>query len=124
MSEWYYTSGGQQVGPVTSSELKQAARSGRLAPTDLVWKDGMAEWSPATKVRGLFEHLFAGGAGGAPGTAPASSTAVAPVANSFVAPTPKPLEAAPPTSPTHEETGDDYDLRPADGHPPTWPSSG
>jgi hypothetical protein len=55
MSEWYYTSAGQQVGPVTAAQLKQAAQSGQLTPTDLVWKDGMPDWTSATKLKGIFD---------------------------------------------------------------------
>src|SRR4051812_15217347 len=55
MSEWYYTSAGQQNGPVTAAQLKQAAQSGQLTPTDLVWKDGMPDWVPATKLKGIFD---------------------------------------------------------------------
>ena len=55
MSEWYYTSAGQQTGPVTSAQLKQAAQSGQLTPNDLVWKDGMPDWVPATKLKGIFD---------------------------------------------------------------------
>lgn len=52
-SQWYYTERGQQRGPVSGEELKSRAASGSLCPDDLVWKEGMAEWAPARKVRGL-----------------------------------------------------------------------
>jgi hypothetical protein len=52
--EWYYTQQGQQKGPVPTAQLKQLASSGRLMPTDLVWKQGMANWVPASNTRGLF----------------------------------------------------------------------
>jgi hypothetical protein len=65
MSEWYYTRAGQQIGPVTSPQLRQAAQSGELSPTDLVWKTGMPEWAPAGKISGLFTS-----APGAPDAAP------------------------------------------------------
>lgn len=54
-NEWYYTKGDQQIGPVSPSDLKAAAASGDLTPTSQVWKEGMAEWKPATKIRGLFD---------------------------------------------------------------------
>ena len=53
-SYWYYSQQGRQSGPVPSSELKQLAASGRLRPDDLVWKKGIAQWVPASAVRGLF----------------------------------------------------------------------
>jgi hypothetical protein len=51
---WYYARDGKQQGPVGSEELKRLAAAGQLRPTDLVWKDGMADWLAAAKVRGLF----------------------------------------------------------------------
>src|SRR4051794_24037007 len=52
-AEWYYTSDRQQMGPVSWTELCQLASSGILKPTDLVWKDGMPDWSRAG-TQGLF----------------------------------------------------------------------
>jgi hypothetical protein len=63
--EWYYTRQGQQQGPVGAAQLKQLAASGQLLPTDLVWKEGLANWVPASSARGLFP----------PATAPASGRA-------------------------------------------------
>ena len=51
---WHYCKDGQSLGPVDNRTLKQLAASGTLLPADLVWAEGMAEWIPATKVRGLF----------------------------------------------------------------------
>jgi hypothetical protein len=34
--------------------MKQYAGSGQLLPTDLVWKEGMEGWKPASTVKGLF----------------------------------------------------------------------
>src|SRR5262245_25370718 len=51
---WYYAKEGRQYGPVPSEELKRMATSGQLQLTDLVWKEGMAEWSQAQQIRGLF----------------------------------------------------------------------
>jgi hypothetical protein len=54
-NEWHYTLNGQPAAvPVTAAQLKQLAASGQLKPTDLVWQDGMLEWSPAASVKGLF----------------------------------------------------------------------
>ena len=52
--QWHYQRGGKQVGPVSGSELKQLAASGQLSPADIVWKDGMAAWVPASSLKGLF----------------------------------------------------------------------
>lgn len=51
---WYYTVDGNQQGPVSAAELKQLATSGSLKPQDLVWKEGMPEWTPAKNLKGLF----------------------------------------------------------------------
>lgn len=37
---WFYTHGGQTLGPVTAAQLRQLAGSGRLAPNDLIWPEG------------------------------------------------------------------------------------
>jgi hypothetical protein len=66
-TEWYYAKDNQQLGPIPPSQLKMMAQGGQLSPEDLVWKEGMAEWQPAGKIKGLFD----------PGTMPAAATAVA-----------------------------------------------
>lgn len=60
---WYYVKDEQQVGPVSGEQLKQLATSGQLAPGDLVWKDGMADWVPASRIKGLFDHARAAAPG-------------------------------------------------------------
>jgi hypothetical protein len=56
--EWYYTKDGKnRVGPVSSSDLQALARSGELGPTDLVWKEGMAQWTPASLIKDLFTSV-------------------------------------------------------------------
>ncbi|MBM3290990.1 MAG: SPFH domain-containing protein [Candidatus Hydrogenedentes bacterium] len=41
---------GQQSGPFDAAALKQQIQSGRLTRDSLVWKEGMAQWSPAAEV--------------------------------------------------------------------------
>ena len=53
-AEWHYSKDGQEHGPVSASDLKNLAKSGALLPSDLIWKEGMAEWKPASNVKGLF----------------------------------------------------------------------
>jgi hypothetical protein len=48
--QWYYSKNGTQLGPVTEADLKAKLASGEVLPTDLVWKDGMANWQPASNV--------------------------------------------------------------------------
>ena len=54
--EWYYARGNKQMGPVPSADLKRLAAAGELRPEDLVWREGMTEWTLARNVRGLFEN--------------------------------------------------------------------
>lgn len=52
--EWYYSVEGDRQGPIGGAELKKLAEAGTLKPTDLVWKDGMADWVQARSIKGLF----------------------------------------------------------------------
>jgi hypothetical protein len=52
--EWLYLRGGQQLGPVSLTELQQLAATGQIQPQDNVWKAGMAQWAPAQTIPGLF----------------------------------------------------------------------
>ncbi|MBY0460030.1 MAG: DUF4339 domain-containing protein, partial [Gemmataceae bacterium] len=45
--EWYYTTGGQQAGPVSWDDLRALAAQRKIAPGDHVWKEGMPEWAEA-----------------------------------------------------------------------------
>ena len=58
-SEWHYAKDGARLGPVPSQRLKELAASGELAPTDLVWKEGLPEWRPASTLKGLFPDVQA-----------------------------------------------------------------
>ena len=51
-SAWYYAINGQKLGPVSESQLKELALGGKLTNA-LVWKDGMPEWTPSNKIKGL-----------------------------------------------------------------------
>jgi hypothetical protein len=46
-ASWFYSENGRQAGPVTAEALRQMASSGRVGPQDLVWREGMAHWTPA-----------------------------------------------------------------------------
>lgn len=57
-TEWHYhTAATGQQGPVEFAVLQGLARLGRLAPGDLVWTDGMADWTPASQVAGLHKAV-------------------------------------------------------------------
>lgn len=45
---WHYTHEGKPLGPVPVAELRKLATSGLLKPTDLVWREGMADWVRAS----------------------------------------------------------------------------
>lgn len=88
-NEWYYTVNGQQsTSPVSAAQLKQLAQAGQLQPTDLVWKDGLPNWVPASSLKGLFS----------------ASSAAAPRAPSM-----------PPSFPEADDGADDYRPRSARG---------
>ena len=52
-SAWYIIRDGQRFGPYTTEDLKLYATEGRLAPTDLIWKEGIPEPVRARKIQGL-----------------------------------------------------------------------
>jgi membrane protease subunit (stomatin/prohibitin family) len=48
--QWFLGVGGQQQGPFDAAALAAQARAGTLTPTTLVWRSGMAAWTPAQDV--------------------------------------------------------------------------
>ncbi len=48
--QWYYVQQGQRNGPVSEQEIRQLISSGQVQPNDLVWKQGMAQWTQASQV--------------------------------------------------------------------------
>jgi hypothetical protein len=52
-ADYHYSRDGQSFGPVSVEQLRQLAATGQLGATDLVWKEGMAEWVPACRFKGL-----------------------------------------------------------------------
>jgi len=48
--QWYYSKNGTQLGPVTQAELSAKIASGEVSATELVWKDGMSDWTPAANL--------------------------------------------------------------------------
>jgi uncharacterized RDD family membrane protein YckC len=53
-SVWFYAKDGQQVGPVSLEEVQALARAGALRREDLIWREGMSQWSPAGSVASIF----------------------------------------------------------------------
>ncbi|MCE9554319.1 MAG: DUF4339 domain-containing protein [Planctomycetes bacterium] len=64
---WYYSHDGRERGPVPMAKLLELTAAGTVKPNDLVWQEGMADWTPASRVAGLF-----------PTAPPASSSSTAP----------------------------------------------
>ncbi|MES2996775.1 MAG: GYF domain-containing protein [Verrucomicrobiota bacterium] len=48
--QWYYSKNSSQLGPVSEAELRSKIASGEISPSDLVWKEGMSDWTPAGNV--------------------------------------------------------------------------
>jgi len=47
---WYYSKNGEQMGPVSQEELFAKTRGGEILPSDLIWREGMADWMPLSRV--------------------------------------------------------------------------
>lgn len=45
---YYVGKNGQQTGPFTLDQVKAKYATGEILPTDLVWKEGTADWKPAS----------------------------------------------------------------------------
>src|SRR5690348_12904811 len=52
-TEYYYAMGSEQRGPIGAAELIAL----RLAPSTLVWREGMASWQPLDSVPELVEMM-------------------------------------------------------------------
>ena len=50
---WFYAHDGRQQGPVPIDELRRLWLAETIDPDALVWRTGMAEWTPITDVPGL-----------------------------------------------------------------------
>jgi len=48
--QWYIARDGKQTGPISEAEIKAIAQHGYFRSTDLVWRPGFAEWTPALTV--------------------------------------------------------------------------
>lgn len=53
--QWYYTTQGQQFGPVDEADLFRLAQQGEITPDDLVWNPTFGDrWESASSVDNLF----------------------------------------------------------------------
>lgn len=58
--EWFFYRNGEQRGPISSAMLKDLVRKGRIARTDLVWREGLDDWTSAGEIKGLFRQSAPG----------------------------------------------------------------
>jgi hypothetical protein len=59
-SEWFYARDGQKHGPYSSPQLRAMAQAGDLLRTDLIWREGMADWRAAGETTQLFAGVREG----------------------------------------------------------------
>jgi hypothetical protein len=55
MAAWFYQLMGEEVGPVSLSQIRQAAVDRRIQPDSLVRREGSPVWISADRIRGLFD---------------------------------------------------------------------
>jgi hypothetical protein len=68
---WWYAKGDKRFGPHTPDELKSLAAAGQIVASDVVWKEGLANWLQASSVKGLIPS----GSGGMPPPLPSNPVA-------------------------------------------------
>jgi hypothetical protein len=54
---WFYAMKGKRTGPVEFAVLRDLVEKGMLKGEDLVWRKGLKEWAPVSRVEGLFPDL-------------------------------------------------------------------
>jgi len=54
---WYVSRKGKRLGPVSQDDLVAHIKNGKIKGTDLVWSEGMSDWTPAKEVS-IFRSLF------------------------------------------------------------------
>lgn len=54
---WWYAVGQEKIGPCSSSELMDLVAQGKVFPDTLVWKEGIPNWVPASRIKGLWQNL-------------------------------------------------------------------
>ena len=97
MSDWYYAENNEQRGPVIESDLKGLLATHKLPADALVWKEGMANWTPATQVLSLQPLTSTAPAttAVASATATPNPSSVTPVTGSDIMGVPESLEVDP-----------------------------
>ena len=72
--EWYVAIEDEQIGPLSVAEVKARWEAGEISPDNLVWRSGLDDWEPLSRVRELKRQILPPamltpppGAPGAPG---------------------------------------------------------
>ena len=55
---WFFAQGGKRSEPLTTEQLRAAAKEAKVLPETLIWREGLANWVPARQVQGLFDPLL------------------------------------------------------------------
>ena len=56
-ANWFWAKDGQQNGPVEGGAIAKLVADATLGADDLIWKEGMAEWIPVSRVPALAKYL-------------------------------------------------------------------
>ena len=75
-TEWYLARDGQQYGPITYAEMEKLIELGHLHENDLVWRQGLDEWQPASFAATEIEHIRAAEEATDTTASPLGSTAI------------------------------------------------
>lgn len=94
-NEWHYSKNGKRFGPVSGQQLKELAAKGELGPADLVWKEGMPQWVPASKIKGLM-----------PGSSAVTNKPASPTSTAVPAKSGTPVKPSAKTEDTHRDGSD------------------
>lgn len=86
---WFYAKDGEQHGPVEADDIRSRQKSGELSNATLVWKEGMAQWSPLEEVLELREPVPSEGESVAEGSPSVPNLAQAPAAAPMNQPAPQ-----------------------------------
>lgn len=80
--DWYYLKDGQPLGPVGEGSIRAWLESGFLRPADLVWRDGLREWTAIWQLPEFSgsEATAAGPSEGSPASPPYRDQSAEPVA--------------------------------------------
>jgi hypothetical protein len=112
MASWYCAIDGQECGPFSTDQLRVLAQQGQLRPSDHIRRAESDAWTPAGKVRGLFEAApkTPTKSGATPLAVPALA---APTGQARATPPPVASPAAPPIAPSSAALPTAIPLRPA-----------